>query len=160
MSAKIRLLSTDFDGTLVAHDSDPVLDPRCMALIAQLQSEGAMWAINTGRSVQLLETGLIDFEFPVHPDFILTSERDVFRPSSNGGDKWEPFGDWNKRVARDHAELFASASSVLAEVLDFITHKTRARVLYNRSEVEGLIASDEDEMDRIVRFIDEARAAH
>ncbi|MGZ4967362.1 MAG: HAD family hydrolase [Chthoniobacterales bacterium] len=160
MSAKIRLLSTDFDGTLVAHDSDPVLDPRCMALIAQLQSEGAMWAINTGRSVQLLETGLIDFEFPVHPDFILTSERDVFRPSSNGGDKWEPFGDWNKRVARDHAELFESASSILAEVLDFITHKTRARVLYNRSEVEGLIASDEDEMDRIVRFIDEARAAH
>src|SRR6186713_3749382 len=117
MPAQIRLLSTDFDGTLVAHDSDPVLDVRCMDLIAQLQSEGALWAINTGRSVQLLETGLIDFEFPVHPDFILTSERDVFRPSSNGGKKWEPFGDWNLRVARDHAELFASASSVLAEVL-------------------------------------------
>jgi hypothetical protein len=27
MSANIRLLSTDFDGTLVAHSSDPVLDP-------------------------------------------------------------------------------------------------------------------------------------
>ena len=159
MDSKIRLLSTDFDGTLVAHDNDPVLDPRCMELIRELQNEGAMWAINTGRSVQLLETGLIDFEFPVHPDFILTSERDVFRPSSNGGN-WEPFGDWNSRVARDHAELFVSASSVLAEVLDFITHKTRARVLYDRSAVEGFIASDEEEMDRIVRFIDEARTAH
>jgi hydroxymethylpyrimidine pyrophosphatase-like HAD family hydrolase len=160
MSAQIRLLSTDFDGTLVAHDSDPVLDVRCMNLIAQLQTEGALWAINTGRSVQLLETGLIDFDFPVHPDFILTSERDVFRPSSNGGNKWEPFGDWNSRVARDHAELFTSASAVLAEVLDFITHKTRARVLYDRNAIEGLIASDEAEMDRIVRFIDEARVAH
>jgi HAD superfamily hydrolase (TIGR01484 family) len=159
MSGKIHLLSTDFDGTLVAHDSDPVLDRDCMELIGQLRSEGAMWAINTGRSVQLLESGLIDFEFPVHPDFILTSERDVFRPSSNGG-RWEPFGEWNSRVARDHAELFVSASSVLAEVLDFITHKTRARVLYDRSAVEGLIASDEEEMDRIVRFIDEARVAH
>ncbi len=160
MDSSIRLLSTDFDGTLVAHDTDPVLDPDCMKLIGELQNAGALWAINTGRSVQLLETGLIDFEFPVHPDFILTSERDIFRPASNGGEKWEPFGDWNSRVARDHAELFASASSVLAEVLDFVSHKTRARVLYDRSAVEGLIASDEGEMDRIVRFIDEARAAH
>jgi hypothetical protein len=96
----------------------------------------------------------------VHPDFILTTERDVFRPASNGGGKWEPFGDWNKRVARDHAELFTSASSVLAEVLDFVNHKTRARVIYDRNAVEGLIASDEDEMQRIVEFIDEARAPH
>lgn len=159
MSARIRLLSTDFDGTLVAHDSDPVLDARCMDLIAQLQSDGAVWAINTGRSVQLLESGLIDFEFPVHPDFILTSERDVFRPVQNSR-KWEPYGDWNTRVARDHAELFSSASSILAEVLDFVNQRTRARVIYDRQAPEGLIASDEAEMDRIVRFIDEARAPH
>ena len=157
---RIRLLSTDFDGTLVAHDSDPVLDPRCMDLIAQLQEEGALWAINTGRNVSLLETGLIDFEFPVHPDFILTSERDVFRPSESESEKWEPFGDWNKRVASDHADLFASAHSILAEVLDFVTHKTKARVLYDRTLPEGLVASDEEEMDRIVRFIDEAKLAH
>ena len=160
MDRPIRLLSTDFDGTLVAHDTDPVLDPRCMDFIAQLQSEGAIWAINTGRSVSLLESGLIDFEFPIHPDFILTSERDVFCPSANGGEKWRPFGEWNTRVARDHEEMFANASSVLAEVLDFVNHKTRARVIYERDNVEGLIAQDEAEMDRIVRFIDHARAPH
>ncbi len=159
MPETISLLSTDFDGTLVAHDNDPVLDSRCMEMIAHLQSDGAIWAINTGRSVQLLESGLVDFEFPVHPDFILTSERDIFRPSETDG-KWEPYGDWNTRVARDHAELFTSASSVLAEVLDFVHQKTRARVLYDRQAPEGLIASNEAEMDRIVRFIDEARAPH
>jgi len=77
---KIRLISTDFDGTLVAHDNDPVLDPGCIELIGQLQHDGALWTINTGRSVELLESGLLDFEFPIRPDFILTSERDVFRP--------------------------------------------------------------------------------
>ena len=82
MRPKIRLLSTDFDGTLVAHDDNPVLDPNCMELIGQLQQTGASWAINTGRSVELLESGLLDFEFPIHPDFILTSEREVFRPIS------------------------------------------------------------------------------
>ena len=81
MSSKIRLLSTDFDGTLVAHGSDPVLDRGCMEYIEKLQKDGVIWAINTGRSVDLLESGLADFEFPIHPDFILTSERDVFRPA-------------------------------------------------------------------------------
>src|ERR1051326_5037089 len=96
MSAKIKLLSTDFDGTLVSRVSEPVLDRKCMELIRDLQSIGTLWAINTGRSVDLLESGLTDFEFPIRPDFILTSERDIFRPGSNG-DKWEPFGDGNER---------------------------------------------------------------
>jgi trehalose-6-phosphatase len=60
----LRLLSTDFDGTLVAHDTDPVFDPECLRLIQELQNNGAVWAINTGRSVQLLESGLLDFAFP------------------------------------------------------------------------------------------------
>ena len=34
MAAKIQLISTDFDGTLVCHASDPVFDPRCMEQIA------------------------------------------------------------------------------------------------------------------------------
>src|ERR1700730_2125620 len=157
MSSKIRLLSTDFDATLVPHGGDPVLDRRCLECIGRLQDTGVLWAINTGRSVDLLESGLTDFEFPVHPDFILTSERDVFRPSSNGG-KWEPFGDWNERVARKHAELFHSAESVLAEVVDFVNQKTKARLLYHRAGLEGLIAESEEELDRVTKFIDRARA--
>jgi HAD superfamily hydrolase (TIGR01484 family) len=156
MSARIRLLSTDFDGTLVAHGNDPVLDAECMDYIAELQASGVLWAINTGRSVELLESGLADLEFPIHPDFILTSERDIFRPSTNGG-KWEPFGDWNERVAREHAQLFHSAEAVLAEVVDFVTQKTKARLLYHSAGLEGLIAENEAELDRVTEFIDRAR---
>ena len=105
---EIKLLSIDFDGTLVSRVSEPVLDERCMKLIGELQNAGVLFSINTGRSVDLLESGLNDFEFPVRPDFILTTEREVFRPGTNGG-KWEPFGDWNERCARDHAQLFSSA---------------------------------------------------
>lgn len=159
MDSKIRLLSTDFDGTLVAHDADPVLDPRCMRMIQELQDEGAIWAINTGRSVQLLESGLLDFDFPVHPDYILTSERDIFRPCHNGR-RWEPYGDWNSRVARDHAELFASTSDVLRNVVEFVNSETKARLIYDGSALEGLIAQDDAEMRRIVSFIDEVRAPH
>ncbi|HEV2096760.1 MAG TPA: HAD family hydrolase [Chthoniobacterales bacterium] len=156
MHEKIRLISTDFDGTLVAHDSDPVLDPDCMRLIGDLQKRGARWAINTGRSVELLESGLLDFDFPVHPDFILTSERDVFQRARNGR-RWEPFGDWNDRCARAHADLFSSSKSVVAEVVDFVTQKTKARLIYDAQGLEGLIAADEREMETITEFIDRAR---
>src|SRR5207302_1363588 len=154
---KIKLLSLDFDGTLVSHVSEPVLDERCMQLIRDLQGDGVLFAINTGRSVDLLESGLTDFEFPMRPDFILTTEREVFRPGGNG-EKWEPFGDWNARCARDHAELFSSAQSILAEVVDFVTHKTKAQLLYHSQGLEGLRAESPEEMDRIVEFIELAGA--
>ena len=160
MSNNIRLLSTDFDGTLVAHQSDPVLDPGCMELIGDLQKQGTIWAINTGRSMHLLESGLTDFDFPIRPDFILTSERDVFRPAQQNGSKWEPYGGWNSQVARDHAELYSSASSIFAEVLDFVSAKTKARVIHEQHGPEGLIAADEEEMASIISFIDAARAEH
>src|SRR5436190_12870204 len=156
MASEIKLLSIDFDGTLVSRVSEPVLDRGCMELIRDLQSRGARFAINTGRSVDLLESGLTDFEFPMRPDFILTTEREVFRPGTNG-EKWKPFGDWNDRCARDHAELFSSAKSVLAEVVDFVTQKTRAQLLYHSEGLEGLRAENEQEMNRIVDFIEQAR---
>ncbi len=160
MAREIRLLSTDFDGTLVAHANDPVFDRDCMALIRDLQTSGSVWAINTGRSVDLLESGLADFSFPIRPDYILTSERDIFRPATNGG-KWEPYGDWNDRSARAHSDLFTTASSLLRDVADFVTRQTKARMLYEgSSEPTGLIAASEEEMSRIASFIDEKRAHH
>ena len=154
---EIKLISTDFDGTLVCRVSAPVLDRQCMEFIRELQNGGAIWAINTGRSVDLLESGLTDFEFPFHPDFILTSERDIFRAGSNGT-RWEPVGDWNERCARAHAELFSSSQSVLAEVIDFVHQKTKAQVIYERTEPIGLIASSEEEMERITEFLEEAKS--
>jgi HAD superfamily hydrolase (TIGR01484 family) len=153
---EIKLLSIDFDGTLVSHVGEPVLDSACMELIRDMQSNGVPFSINTGRSVDLLESGLTDFEFPARPDFILTTEREVFRPGGNG-ERWEPFGDWNERCARDHAELFSSARSILAEVVDFVTQETKAQLLYHSEGLEGLRAESDQEMDRIVEFIDRAR---
>src|SRR5215467_5708035 len=159
MHPLIKLLSIDFDGTLVSRVSEPVLDLQCMELIRELQQAGAIWAINTGRSVDLLESGLADFAFPIRPDFILTTERDVFRPGRNG-DKWEPFGNWNERCARDHAELFSSAEPVIAEFVDFVTQETNARLIYNSEGLEGLVAENDAEMERITEFIEQARAEY
>ncbi len=131
-----------------------------MQLIRDLQRSGSVWAINTGRTVDLLENGLTNFGVPIRPDFILTSEREVFRPGSNG-EKWEAFGDWNARCAQDHAELFTSTQAILAEVVDFVTQQTKARLIYHsEGNLEGLVAASDEEMERITQFIDRARQKH
>ena len=159
MVSRLQLLSTDFDGTLISHLGEPALDRQCMKMIRELQDAGAIWAINTGRSVDLLESGLARFDFEIRPDFILTTERDVFRPGGNGN-KWEPFGDWNDRCARDHAELFSSSQRVLAEVIDFVTQETKARLIYDSDQLEGLAAENEEEIENIAKFIEQARGGH
>src|SRR3982751_6065154 len=123
MLSRIRLLSLDFDGTLVCRTGEPFLHAGCMELIQELQRQGAIWAINTGRSVDLLESGLLDFSFPFRPDYILTSELDVMRPGGNGMN-WEAFGDWNHRCAREHTMLFNSAGSVLNQIINFVNRTT------------------------------------
>src|SRR6266513_4218358 len=139
MPSPIRLLSIDFDGTLISRATEPMFDSQCMELIRELQDAGAIWAVNTVRSVDLLEKGIAEFALPIRPDFILTTERDVFRPGKNSN-QWEPFGDWNDRCARDHADLFSSADSVLAFFVDSATTETKARLIYNSHGLEGLAA--------------------
>jgi HAD superfamily hydrolase (TIGR01484 family) len=157
MSRNIRLLSTDFDGTLVSDATNPVFNSKCMELIRQLQIEGTFWAVNTGRSVEFLESGLTTLSFP-RPDFILTSERDVFRRSANGA-SWEAFGDWNDRCARDHAKLFASKQSILTDVIDFVDRQQlNARIVFQSDGTVGVFAASETEVESVVGFIDEARS--
>src|SRR5205814_2783296 len=54
-------------------------------------------------------------------------------------------------------KLYTSAESVLAEVVDFVNQKTKARLLYHTAGLEGLVAESEEELDRVTRFIDKAR---
>ncbi len=152
----IKLISTDFDGTIVNRVSEPVLDADCMELIQTLQRSGTVWAVNTGRTVDLLEMGLEEFGFSFHPDFILTSERELHRPAQDGT-KWEAFGDWNQRCAVAHAELFTSADSILHEVVEFVTSETNARIIHENGWPAGFVANSTEEVDRVISFIEAAR---
>jgi hydroxymethylpyrimidine pyrophosphatase-like HAD family hydrolase len=63
----IRLLSTDFDGTLVDHFGNPAVDPELFSTLKMLQSRGVFWAINTGRDLPFVDDGLREFDFTVTP---------------------------------------------------------------------------------------------
>lgn len=151
----IKLISTDFDGTLVNHNEKPPVSPALFDLFLELRDKGVLWAINTGRAVHHIVEGLEEFQFPLQPDFMLTSEREVFRRKANGRG-WEDFGDWNERCIRAHDELFLQAQPIMEEINNFLKKDTNALTINDISGI-GLVASSENEMERIAEFIDSIR---
>jgi len=153
----IRLISTDFDGTLVNHDRRPAVVPDLFIALRELRERGVHWAVNTGRTLGHLEQGLTtEFGFPVGPDFAVVEERDIYRRGDGG--KWEPFGDWNSRAETDHAELFRMAGPLLAEVLAFLERFQGATAIHDRGRFIGAITANDADMDRLCGFLDKMRA--
>ncbi len=151
----IRLLSTDFDGTLVNHDTKPAVHPDLFLALQDLRKQGVHWAVNTGRSLGHLEDGFREFRFPLEPDFAVVEERDIYRRTRKGG--WEPLGDWNRQAETDHAELFRLAAPLLAEILLFLERIDGAQTIYDRGRFVGAVTRTNADMDRVVKFLTQLR---
>jgi len=153
----IRLISTDFDGTLVDHFATPPVNRELFSVLEELRARGVHWAINTGRDLHFVDDGLREFEFPVQPDFVLTAEREVFHRGPGG--KWQDFGDWNSRCYSAHDTLFESASDFLSDIRTFLAEtEGEAEPIWEGTRMVGLAAKSEEEMDRICVFLEKERS--
>ena len=153
----IRLISTDFDGTLVDHDNKPAVVPELFLALQELRGRGVEWAVNTGRTLGHLEEGLTkEFGFPIEPDYAIVEERDLYHRGPKG--RWQPFGEWNGRGERDHEELFRMAGPLLTEVLAFIEKLDGASAIHDRGRFIGAMTANNPDMDRLCRFLDRMRA--
>ena len=151
----IRLLSTDFDGTLVDHYASPPVAPALFELFASLQRCGVLWAVNTGRDLRFALDGLREFKFPIEPDYILTNEREIFHRNPHG--EWQDYGDWNHRCIQAHERMFQNEAPFLDEMLRFVRTETRAETIYEDNKPVGLMAQDDAEMDRVIAHLHAAR---
>ena len=151
----IRLLSTDFDGTLVEHGAIPPVAPDLFEALVGLRARGVQWAVNTGRVLWHVEAGLREFDFPIEPDYVLTSEREVFHRGPDG--RWQDYGDWNKRCAEDHDWLFSQASPLLADVHAEFDGKEWAHFEYDGERMVGIVTDSEAQMDRVCAFLERER---
>jgi hydroxymethylpyrimidine pyrophosphatase-like HAD family hydrolase len=149
--SRIRLLSTDFDGTLIAIGSQGRCSPGFAAALDQHKRSDGLWAINTGRSLDHAIEGIKGFDAPVVPDFLLTNEREIFRRTARG--HWTPYGDWNSISRRRHRELFDQALEVLAVVERLAQESGHITILYENELPAGLVTSSEDVMERVASSI-------
>jgi HAD superfamily hydrolase (TIGR01484 family) len=103
MHKPIKLISTDFDGTLMAEFENPPVPAALQSLLGQLQARGAKWVINTGRDLSSLLETLGRAHLTVKPDFLVVVEREIYRhhESEYAGDQ-----SWNQACTASHAALF------------------------------------------------------
>lgn len=151
----IKLISTDFDGTLVEHGAIPPVSPALFDALAELRARGALWAVNTGRVLWHTQAGLRECDFPVDPDFVLTSEREVFQRGPDG--TWVDFGDWNKRCAQDHDWLFSQASPLLADIHAEFDGQAWAHFEFDGDRMVGVVTDNDAQMDQVCAFLERER---
>lgn len=146
----LKLLSLDFDGTLIGpwNGTQPEIASELIAGLERFRRRGVLVALNTGRTVPLVDQALRIFPFV--PDYALTAEREVYRWE---GRHWVDVGDWNARCRRAHEDLFREATPLLDEIRRFLERDTEARPYYEEGLLVGVVAKTNEEMDRVQHFI-------
>lgn len=157
--AKVKprfLLCFDFDGTLVLPEADPIFHPALGQMIRQLRQQGAAWVINTGRSLPQTLQGLAQYGLFMEPDYLIVRECDIYRPGLFS--RWKDFGPWNKRARRDHHRFVKDHASFFDATRHFLEQHSEAELLHGEDGDLGIIATNNEEMDRICEWLDTQRA--
>jgi hydroxymethylpyrimidine pyrophosphatase-like HAD family hydrolase len=157
MTTGIRLISTDFDGTLVGQTSQGRCVPELARALTAFKETGGLWAINTGRSLEHIVEGVALFDAPVEPDFLMTHERELYHRDADG--VWRDFGDWNRLCRERHAELFHAAAGIFARVRELVAGAHDVTLLEENGFPVGLVTADEAVMDRVASSLDALRHA-
>ena len=98
------VLCFDLDGTLVDPEGHNALDPTLMEYLVELKARGAVWVINTGRTLFQALEGFNQHGIRMHPDYIIAQESELYELGKFN--RWVPFGDWNANCLNDHRKFF------------------------------------------------------
>jgi hydroxymethylpyrimidine pyrophosphatase-like HAD family hydrolase len=150
MCLPIRLISTDFDGTIFTEFENPPIPDSVQELIGDLQSRGAKWVINTGRDMSSLMEALARARIAVEPDYLVLVEREIYRHNDS---QYLGLEQWNAACARAHAELFARVHADLPRIVAWINARFHARLYEDAYSPFCLIAGNNGDADVIHEYL-------
>jgi HAD superfamily hydrolase (TIGR01484 family) len=153
----MKLISTDFDGTLIEPNTEGLCPASFSAALDEHARRGGLWAINTGRSLEHILHGISHFRPPVAPDFLLTNERDVFCRDGAG---WVAHGSWNETCRQRHTQLFQESEKIFSFVRELNSEIPHFTVLYENDLPAGLITTTEEVMERVIVELRQAADHH
>ena len=148
----IKLISTDFDGTIFAEFENPPIAPQFQELIGDLQSRGAKWVINTGRDLSSLMESLGRARISVQPDFLVVVEREIYL---HDGVSYVGLEKWNQECSRAHQEIFAQVRADLPRLVEWVNARFRASVYEDPYSPFCLIAGNNGDADVIHNYLEE-----
>lgn len=150
MSLPIKLVSTDFDGTIYSEGDDPAIPHELQSLLARLRRQGGKWVINTGRTLDDLLEILGDIQPAVWPDFLVVVEREIHQRNGQGYEEW---GHWNQRCHEDQQRLFDKVRPGLPEILRWIRQRFQAQVFEDIYSPFCLVAATNEDADEILAHV-------
>lgn len=146
MNSPIRLLSTDFDGTLFVEFENPPIPEELQTLIAELQASGTKWAINTGRDMSSLMEALGRTGISIQPDYLVLVEREIHLHHNS---RYLPLEHWNAACHRDHSTLYDRVRPGLQPLIDWINSRYKAVIYEDPFSPLCIIAGNNGDMDAI-----------
>src|SRR3989440_4944090 len=152
MSLQIKLISTDFDGTIFAEFENPPIPLELQKLIGELQEQGVKWVINTGRDMSSLMEALGRAKIAVEPDYLVLVEREIHWHQDS---QYLAVEEWNSACTRCHAELFARVHDDLPRIVSWINERFHARIYEDSYSPFCLIAGNNSEADVIHAYLEE-----
>lgn len=152
------VLSFDFDGTLVDHDEQPMVQSEFFQMMAAMrESHHALWGLNTGRSLAHALEGMLEAKFALLPDFIIAREREIYLRNEFG--RWVGISEWNKGCEKAHHKLFRKNKRLLKNLRKWVEENTQAQWGSQEDEPAGIVATSLAEMSLILEKIDEEIAS-
>jgi len=147
---KIRLLATDFDGTLVGRLEDLKYIPEFMQSVVALRAAGGKWVISTGRSLHRFRDVFKPFVLAgLRPDFLIVEHVFVYSVTALG---YQPHVIWNTQTIfrqwhdrckaakfiRQWHKIFTQAAPHMVTL-----HQTRTHVLMRFDSEENAVSAEE-----------------
>lgn len=151
------LLCFDFDGTLVNHEGELPFHPAMTDMLRDFRRRGAVWVVNTGRSLSQTLEGLAQHNIFLLPDFIIAQECEIYRPGFFR--PWKDFGSWNRKARDAHDHFVEKHAAFLTAMQEHVSMQTQAEFLMGDLGQVGIVATDEPELDAICEVIEVKRAA-
>jgi hydroxymethylpyrimidine pyrophosphatase-like HAD family hydrolase len=150
MDLPIKLISTDFDGTMFAEFENPPIPKELQTRIGDLQARGAKWVINTGRDMSSLMEALARSGITIEPDFLVLVEREIHLHRDS---QYVALEEWNGPCARAHGELFARVHADVPEIVAWINARFHARIYEDAYSPFCLIAGNNSDADVIQQYL-------
>ena len=152
MPKPIKLISTDFDGTLFAEFENPPVPLRVQEIIGQCQRQGVKWVINTGRDLSGLMEAMGRARLTVKPDYLVLVEREIYLHEDSS---YVEVAEWNRECHRAHAELFVRVRKDLPRLTSWVSERFSASVYEDSYSPFCLIADNARDAEAIHEFLDD-----
>jgi hydroxymethylpyrimidine pyrophosphatase-like HAD family hydrolase len=148
----IKLISTDFDGTLFAEFENPPVPLKLQNLLARLQAGGAKWIINTGRDLSSLLESMGRARLAIQPDYAVIVEREIYRLD---GSRFIEDRKWNQASHHAHAQLFCQVRPDLPRLRQWVQSRFPATIYEDFYSPFCLIAGKYEDAVVIYKFLND-----